>query len=471
MQWEQLLSKKRNRESGSKKSYPSRDLRSEFEKDYHRIIGSASFRRLQDKTQVFPLDKSDFIRTRLTHSLEVSSFAKSLGQNIGENIIAYRKDPSFTVQMKEDICNILQCAGLIHDIGNPPFGHFGELAIREWFERNLPLLQFRGVPVKDVLNTQMREDFYHFEGNAQALRLVSKLHFLVDENGMNLTYALLNTIIKYPASSLEVNAKSGNIINKKMGYYYADLDLFLAIQKETGTCGCRHPLAFILEAADDIAYNTADVEDAFVKGFLSYHQIAEALKELQKQDVNQEFMPLNQLEQLYNRGCALQLENPEEYAIKNWLVRIQSFLITCATYEFTSHYEAIMEGTCHQDLFGDSYGAKVLKFLGELAVRKVFTSPAIYKMEVAESKIINYLLNEFVRAVLKYDDDTQVISSIDMRLVSFISDNYKTAYHHHANGKSETEKLYLRLLLVTDYICGMTDSYAKRLFQELNEII
>ncbi len=143
MRWEQLLSTTRMRGGSLNKKYKTTDLRSEFEKDYHRIIGSASFRRLQDKTQVFPLDKSDFIRTRLTHSLEVSSFGKSLGQNIGENILKYRKDAGFTPQMKEDICNILQCAGLIHDIGNPPFGHFGEMAIREWFERELPELEFQ----------------------------------------------------------------------------------------------------------------------------------------------------------------------------------------------------------------------------------------------------------------------------------------------------------------------------------------
>ena len=144
LEWNKLLAKERERRSSSLSNAgkSSTDLRSEFEKDYHRIIGSASFRRLQDKTQVFPLDKSDFIRTRLTHSLEVSSFGKSLGQNIGENILKYQKDETFTPQMKEDICNILQCAGLIHDIGNPPFGHFGELAIREWFEQNLDKIEF-----------------------------------------------------------------------------------------------------------------------------------------------------------------------------------------------------------------------------------------------------------------------------------------------------------------------------------------
>ena len=276
MRWEQLLSVKRTRGNGAKARYvKSTDLRSEFEKDYHRIIGSASFRRLQDKTQVFPLDKSDFIRTRLTHSLEVSSIAKSLGQNIGENIIVYKKDSSFTPKMKEDICSILQCAGLIHDIGNPPFGHFGELAIQEWFQEHLPQMDYYGQTIDKVLTPQMREDLYHFEGNAQALRLVSKLHFLVDEQGMNLTYALLNTIVKYPVASTEINRCSGDIKDKKMGYYFADAEIFEDIERETGTNGSRHPLTFILEPADDIAYKTADIEDAFVKGFLSYYKILE----------------------------------------------------------------------------------------------------------------------------------------------------------------------------------------------------
>ena len=282
LEWNKLLAAERERQSGSTSNVRklSTDLRSEFEKDYHRIIGSASFRRLQDKTQVFPLDKSDFIRTRLTHSLEVSSFGKSLGQNISENILKYQKDETFTPKMKEDICNILQCAGLIHDIGNPPFGHFGELAIREWFEQNLDKLEFKGKKITEVLTEQMLEDLYHFEGNAQAFRLVTKLHYLVDERGMNLTYGLLGSILKYPVSSLEIDKESDDIKRKKLGYYYADRKMFETVQKATGTEGNRHPLAFILEAADDIAYKTADIEDAFIKGFLSYGALCEELGSL-----------------------------------------------------------------------------------------------------------------------------------------------------------------------------------------------
>ncbi len=475
MNWEQLLSTKRNRGVPPKnRNGKSSDLRSEFEKDYHRIIGSASFRRLQDKTQVFPLDKSDFIRTRLTHSLEVSSFGKSLGQNIGENILVYHKDPDFTPQMKEDICNILQCAGLIHDIGNPPFGHFGELEIQEWFKKNLPKLTYQGAPIAEVLSPQMREDFYHFEGNPQALRLVTKLHFLVGEQGMNLTYALLGTIIKYPVSSLEIDPNAGDVAKKKLGYYYADRDIYEDIQKEIGTNGRRHPLTFILEAADDIAYKTADIEDAFVKGFITYRMFLEELQELEDTydtSLGNSFRPAKKLEELYMIGRDSHVEDPEEYAIKNWIIRAQGFLINCATYGFTSHYDAIMQGTYPYDLFHQTHAEKLMDLLGDFAFREVFTTDAIFRMEVSESSVLDYLLGKFVPAVIGYDDPHEELGTIDTKLVSFISSNYKRAYHTHAKGKSDVEKLYLRLLLVTDDICGMTDSYAKRLYQELNAIV
>ena len=409
MNWERLLSTKRSR-GNSGKHVRSADLRSEFERDYHRIIGSASFRRLQDKTQVFPLDKSDFIRTRLTHSLEVSSFAKSLGQNIGENILVYKKDSSFTPGMKEDICNILQCAGLIHDIGNPPFGHFGEEAIREWFRRNLPVMTYHGKPIDQVLTPQMKEDLYHFEGNAQALRLVSKLHFLVDENGMNLTYALLNTIVKYPVSSMEINEKSGDIKDRKLGYYYADQEIFEEISRETGTNGCRHPLTFILEAADDIAYKTADIEDAFIKGFLSYHKLLTELTRLQESCAHDEmggFLPADKLQELYLRGMERHVEDLEEYAVKNWIVRVQGFLISCATYGFTSNYQMIMKGCCGHDLFYQTFAQRLMDLLGDLASREVFTSDAIYKMEVAEGAMLDFLLDMFIGAVVEYDDGAE----------------------------------------------------------------
>ncbi len=468
MEWRTLLSPKREREGSGRAK--SADLRSEFEKDYHRIIGSASFRRLQDKTQVFPLDKSDFIRTRLTHSLEVSSLGKSLGQNIGENILKFRRNSGFVPRMKEDISHILECAGLIHDIGNPPFGHFGEVAIREWFARNLSKLSFRGQAVEDMLSEQMKQDFYHFEGNAQALRLVTKLHYLVDEHGMNLTYALLNTIIKYPVPSTGIRGDSGNIKDKKMGYYLADEAVFRRVTEATGAGNNRHPLTYILEAADDLAYKTADIEDAFVKGFISYYTLERELAPLERACPESPFKPLEKLRQLYERGLKKEVGNPESYAVKNWIISVQGFLISCATYGFTSNYDSIMAGTFGQDLFYGTYGERLMELLGDMAYRRVFSSMKIYKMEVAESAILDNLMDKLVRAVLYYDTDVRQ-DTIDRRVVSFISDNYKNAYRLQAEGKNEAEKLYLRLLLVTDYVCGMTDSYAKRLYQEMNGII
>ena len=473
MNWTTLLCSDRIRSyAGTTKST---DLRSEFEKDYHRIIGSASFRRLQDKTQVFPLDKSDFIRTRLTHSMEVSSLARSLGQNISQYIIRNGKDSDFDLQMQSDVCSIVQCAGLIHDIGNPPFGHFGETTIRDWFRANLSQLKFEGRPLSDVLTEQMTKDFYHFEGNAQALRLVTKLHFLVDENGMNLTYALLNTIIKYPVSSLEINKKSGNIKDKKLGYFYADHEIFEKIQKATGADGCRHPLSYILEAADDIAYLTADIEDAFKKGFISYRLL---LEELHSEEVLKRMLPEEQkvyldmvhyLEHYYETAVKRNISNPESYAVSNWIIRIQGFLISCATYGFTKNYSAIMNGAYTTDLFSGTHGNALHDRLGDIAYRHVFVSRPIFKLEISAATILESLLSRFTTAVINYDTGKE-LPDVQDKLMTLISENYKAVYRRQAEGKSPEEKLYLRLMLVTDYICGMTDSYAKRLYQEINGI-
>lgn len=473
MEWNRLLSPKRVGYYGNAGTARANDLRSEFEKDYHRIIGSSAFRRLQDKTQVFALDKSDFIRTRLTHSLEVSSFAKSLGQNIAQYLIENNRDPEFTLQTKSDICDILQCAGLIHDLGNPPFGHFGEEAIRDWFGRNMRSLKFKGRSVTDILSDQMLQDFYHFEGNAQALRQVAKLHFLVNENGMNLTYALLNTIIKYPVSSLDIQPKSGNIKDKKMGYFYAEQSLYKQISQEMDTYGKRHPLTFILEAADDIAYSTADIEDAFKKGCITYEKLREELFNAQRKaqaDITK-LDPVGMLDHQYDNALKRKVENPQLYAVQNFLVRLQSSLIFCATYGFTSNYRQIMEGTYAHDIFYRTYGDWVKKALGDIAYRYAFTSRPILQMEVAAGTILEFLMDRFVPAVLYYDTDLE-LNMMEKKLVTLISENYRQTYHLYARKcRSEEEKLYLRLLLVTDFVSGMTDSYAKDLYQRLNGII
>ena len=471
MDWKALLCPRRPGTYKKVSGNGGNDLRSEFEKDYHRIIGSSSFRRLQDKTQVFPLDKSDFIRTRLTHSLEVSSFAKSLGQNIAEYLLRNKMDPEFTEKDKADICDILQCAGLIHDIGNPPFGHFGEEAIRDWFVRNLHKIDFQGTPVTEILSPQMIQDFYHFEGNAQALRQVCRLHFLVNEKGMNLTFGILNTIIKYPVSSLEIRPESNDIREKKMGYFYAEKDLFQEVQEATGTYGKRHPLTFILEAADDIAYRTADIEDAFKKSCFSYDQLNYEIEKWQsRQPHREDAIDLKgMLQHQYQKAVSMGISNPQLYAVQNWVVRLQSALIFCATRGFTSHYQEIMRGSWEKDLFFETAGEWVMEALGDIAYRYAFISKPILQLEAAAATILNFLLDKYVKAAVYYDTEVPM-QMMDEKMMALISENYRQTYHFHARGKTWEEKLYLRFLLVTDFISGMTDTYAKDLYQKLNGI-
>ena len=347
------------------------------------------------------------------------------------------------------------------------------MEIREWFERNLPMLTYKGRPIDQVLTPQMREDFYHFEGNAQALRLVSKLHFLVDERGMNLTYALLNTIIKYPVASTQIDPKSGNIKDKKIGYYYADREIFQEIQEETGTDGCRHPLTFILEAADDIAYKTADIEDAFVKGFISYHTLLESLRSSRRNTRPRREDPSSRRTSW--RSCICGAESGMWKIRRNTPSRTGSCgcrdsLSTALPLDLlpiTMHHErGIPVRPFPPDLRGEADGSA-----GGSGVPQGIYLRRIYRMEVAESAMIDFLMDKFIRAVIRYDVPGEKLGTIENRMVSFISSNYKNAYHYHAQGKSEEEKLYLRLLLVTDYICGMTDSYAKRLYQEIKAIV
>ena len=443
MDWQTLLCPDRIRSYHAK---GSSDLRSEYEKDYHRIIGSASFRRLQDKTQVFPLDQSDFVRTRLTHSLEVSSFAKSLGQSVGRAILRDGRDPSFHLENQTDICDILSCAGLLHDIGNPPFGHFGETSIRTFFQEALQRITYvpewtedgTPVPLESLLTEAQRADFLHFEGNAQALRVVTKLHYLVDEHGMNLTKALLASIIKYPVSSLEIDPV-GPIRAHKMGYF-------------------------------------ADIEDAYRKGFLTYHQLRDELEarcgegDEKKEDSESQSVYRQALEDLkhrYEKAVGKKITRPDNYAIQNWLIKVQTVLLGAAQQSFMDHYDAIMDGSFETELLDATGAGKLNSVLGELANDYVFQSSTIIHIEVAADSILKGLLEKFTAAVLDYDTDRE-LTPYNQRLMTLVSENYREIYQIYGRDKSPQEKLYLRLLLVTDYVCGMTDSYAQSLYWKLN---
>ena len=473
MNWKNILCEDRIRQFS--KSTSSRDLRTEFEKDYHRIISSAAFRRLQDKTQVFPLDKNDYVRTRLTHSLEVSSFARSLGQSVGQSIINNKLSKDFSYEQRESISDILECAGLIHDIGNPPFGHFGESAIQDWCKNNFVKLTFKEKKIDEILSDEQKNDFYHFEGNAQALRVVSKLHFLVDENGMNLTKALLSTIIKYPVNSTGIDKYSGNIRTKKMGYFDADKDIFENVDASVGSNGNRNPLTYLLEAADDIAYLTADIEDSLKKGMISLDTLILEINKRISESQNKEAADfanqcLEKLNKKYEKATDKNLSEPDVYAIENWMVIVQGQVLQLVTDCFVDNYESIMAGTFAKSLIEESKAGLLMNILGDIAFKYTFTSKPIYKLEIAADTILNFLLDKFMKAILYYDTDEK-LSVVDKKIISMISRDYMHIYHYYSEGKSESDRLYLRLLLVTDYICGMTDSFAKNLYQEFNGLI
>lgn len=473
MNWKNILCEDRIRQFS--KSTSSRDLRTEFEKDYHRIISSAAFRRLQDKTQVFPLDKNDYVRTRLTHSLEVSSFARSLGQSVGQSIINNKLSKDFSYEQRESISDILECAGLIHDIGNPPFGHFGESAIQDWCKNNFVKLTFKEKKIDEILSDEQKNDFYHFEGNAQALRVVSKLHFLVDENGMNLTKALLSTIIKYPVNSTGIDKYSGNIRTKKMGYFDADKDIFENVDASVGSNGNRNPLTYLLEAADDIAYLTADIEDSLKKGMISLDTLILEINKRISKSQNKEAADfagqcLEKLNKKYEKATDKNLSEPDVYAIENWMVIVQGQVLQLVTDCFVDNYESIMAGTFAKSLIEGSKAGLLMNILGDIAFKYTFTSKPIYKLEIAADTILNFLLDKFMKAILYYDTDEK-LSVVDKKIISMISRDYMHIYHYYSEGKSESDRLYLRLLLVTDYICGMTDSFAKNLYQEFNGLI
>ena len=262
-----------------------------------------------------------------------------------------------------------------------------------------------------------------------------------------------------------------------MGYFYGEQSLYQQIAGDMGTLGVRHPLTFILEAADDIAYRTADTEDAFKKGFINYPILIEELKKGQERAIQEGYLvdrehmdPVKVLADQYQAGLKKGVVSPEFYAVQNFLSWLQSELLYCAASGFISHYDQIMAGTYERDLFYGTCGDWVIRLLGDMAYRRAFLSKQILSMEVSAWIILNFLMDLFVPAVIHYDTE-QPQSMMDQKMVALISENYRQIYHMHSRHvSSEKERLYLRLLLVTDFISGMTDTYAKDLYQKLNGI-
>ena len=272
MDWNRLLSRIR---PGLSRPHPDSEARTDFQRDFDRIVFSSAFRRLQDKTQVFPLSQSDYVRTRLTHSLEVSSVGRSLGTMVGDRVIR-RHDLKGVYP--QDFGAVVAAACLAHDIGNPPFGHAGEDAIRLWFAASAT-----GQAVLETLSEPQRQDFLRFEGNAQGFRIITRLQSPDNRGGMQLTCALLGAFTKYPrAAWLSVPSPLG-VAFRKFGFYQDDRDLFAEVAGHLGLdevapgAWRRHPLAWLVEAADDICYRIIDVEDAFRLQQLRFEDVRDLL--------------------------------------------------------------------------------------------------------------------------------------------------------------------------------------------------
>lgn len=451
--WDNLLSNKRLSGLDTKKNTVSRDTNYSFERDYSfdsdykRIIISPAFRRLQDKTQVFPLERNDFVHTRLTHSIEVAMIARELAINICSNV--YGKDLK---QFQEKICRIVESASLLHDIGNPPFGHFGEDIIREWFAKNLRNV-LKDKQIEYELKEEHFQDFINFEGNAQALRIVTKLHNFSGDYGMDLTIATLNTIIKYTRKSTE--EKTENLVDKKIGYFTSEEDIFKKITDNSSTKKARHPLTFILEAADDIAYLTHDIEDAIEKGIVKFSEFKDFLNERSE---------LLKTEGERNEHLSSIIKESQN----GFFSKIRKNMIQAASFSFNNkdNYNSIMRGEFNQDLFIGTYSETLHKVLSSFAKEKIFIDKNILKLEISGHTILTFLLDKFISAVILPEPS----SKLDKKLWGLIAKKHRQVYEKKSKepGIEQDELLYHRLLMVTDFISGMTDSYAHDLYLTLS---
>lgn len=451
MTWNKLLNPARLGYPAPKQNAPY-DSRNAFEQDYSRVVFSSAVRRLQDKAQVFPLESTGYVRTRLTHSMEVSSIARSLGVSVENELI---RTGRLDADHAGSLGAILSTAGLIHDLGNPPFGHYGEEVIQRFFS-NMFTKESMG------LDAAMQGDFCHFDGNAQALRYISKIHYMYDKegevNGYDLTFATMATIIKYPRSSLEVD-KSKGLSYKKIGYFQSEKEKFEAIRQGCGIGSSRHPLVFLLEAADDVAYMAADIEDGFKKGAVGLPKIREYLgAHITTEEGEALIAKLARQESRINPAYP----DSEELTVQWLRIFIQQFLIKSAIDAFFEHYDAIMAGSHEADLLKHGAAGEILDALKSLGREHIYSHKSAVTKELAGGKALEGLLEFFTEAVLSDQKDFRSRS-----LYSLISPNFRFINEAFP---AFPGTLYDRLLLVTDFISGMTDSYAIDLYQRLSGI-
>lgn len=452
--WQNLLNDQRLGEEGVREPLA---YRTAFDTDYDRIIFSSAFRRLQDKTQVFPLSRSDYTRTRLTHSLEVASVGRSLGKMAVEGLGERRKLGEKRVN-PDAVGTLVSAACLAHDVGNPPFGHSGETSIQEWAkQKDLKKLGF---------TKEESLDFEHFEGNAQTFRAYARLQGRERRGGLRLTYATLGALIKYPVSSGTMRERNGGEAStrhkayKKFGYFQDDKELAeevfrkLCLDKRDDGSYQRHPLAYLMEAADDICYAVIDLEDAHRLKVIPSKDVYDLLCEIAAPKTTKNLSESGKI--IVARATAI-----------NELAKACSEV-------FVEAFGSIVEGTFDASLIEYTPFKERYKKLTGLARKKVYTDERVLQIEYAGFQAIGGLLDMLFEA-LEVNQRVPQTARGKKLLALFPTDylNLSASFQDSLNDNSlylESLTPYQRMLVATDYISGMTDGFAVDLFQKLSGI-
>lgn len=443
MQWEQLLSLKRQGDKNKRLRKEQDETRLVFEVDFDRIIFSAAFRSLQDKTQVIPLSKTDFVHTRLTHSLEVSVVGRSIGRLVGKKILEkYPHLQEIHGYQANDFGAIVAAASLAHDIGNPPFGHPGEKAIGEYFKIG------KGASFQNQLSQKEWQDLIDFEGNANGFSVVSTSRQGI-EGGIRLSYATLGAFMKYPKESLP-KKPTKQISDKKYGYFQQDKLFFQEVATDLGLIQKsnanevhyhRHPLAFLVEAADDICYTIIDFEDGINLGLVSEDYALEYLIKLVKDRIDTP--KFNQLTNKEDRISYLRA-----VAIGTLIEDVVSI--------FIENEEAILKGEFHHALTDKSKYQAQMKDIINLSVQNIYQSREVIEKEIVGYEILQTLLDKFITAVNNQYEGK--LSNYDQLILKMLPEKFQ----------QEKETLYGRLLHICHYVSLLTDGNALELFEMIN---
>lgn len=461
--WNELLNLRRRKDDARSEmpaSSATLEERTEAERDYDRVLFSTPVRRLADKTQVFPLERNDSVRNRLTHSIEVSNLARSVGTTLAFNhaIAASERDS------RRNIPAICAAIGLVHDLGNPPFGHQGESAIQRWFAKNSKVL--------DGLNPQQRADFQKFEGNAQAFRLVTRLQLLNDDFGLDLTYASLAAMMKYPTASNDLDKDLA--AKKKNGFFFSEQSIAETAMEKCGLKrGIRHPLAHVMEACDDIAYVVFDAEDAVKKGLASFSDLLAWLKHEGDQDalISQVVSKSSDKHNQYRTRGDLSPAELNDVSMQRFRVEAIGAMIREVTSLFVKKEEELLKGEVVQPLLDVSGAQRLRGALKDFSFRHAYTHKSVLCVELNGFNVITglmYMLWAAVTDRIEPSDPKSERKHPFTRLVyGRISENYRRAFESPIGDAKNLPLRYRECQLVTDMVAGMTDSFAIDLYREL----